>query len=271
MANWGDLSYKNRYGKPKPQTGAQSWGDLSYQNRYGQPYGQTPAPASKPAAAPVGPAAVSTSGSGLPLDPAYDAAIGGLQHKRDDALAQYAGQRPKVLADYGYTASGYDAQGNPLGLAFDPNNPFSRAALAKRTADQVKQGTQNSMASRGQLYSGALDQAQTGNEFRYQQGSDALQKALVEALGGIAQGERGAKTDYEIGAGQALGESVGRAQSTTPSPPPAAATQPGGSAYNPYTPGTPQWAAYAKQHEQSWKTDSKGRWGYYVNGKWQKA
>jgi hypothetical protein len=221
---WGDLSYQNRYGKKpaKPQAGAQHFGDLANKNRYGTPYGQTPA-TPKPSAASQTPPAAPSAGSGLPLDPTYQATIGGLQHKRDDLLSQYAGQRPKVLADYGYTASGYDAQGNPLGLSFDPNNPFSRAALAKRTADQVKSGTQNSMAARGQLYSGALDQAQAGNEFAYQQGSDALQKALVEALTGIASGERGAKTDYESASGQALGDSVGRAQSTTPTPPPAAA------------------------------------------------
>lgn len=222
--------------------------------------------------APAAAAAPSQAGSGLPLDPTYEATIGGLQKKRDELLAGYTAQRPRVLADYGYTAAGYDSSGAPTGLAFDPNNPYSRASLAKKVYDQNQAGTQNSMAARGQLYAGSLDSAKAFNESRYQQGSDALLKSLTEQLVGIAQGERGAKTDYELGAGQAYGDSVSRAQNAPPAPVAAApAAQSGGSAYNPYTPGTPQWAAYAKQHGQSWKTDSKGRWGYYVNGKWQKA
>jgi hypothetical protein len=254
VATWGDPATQRAVATARKSAKTYNWGTPTQKNTSyvtGQP--NTKAPQTPPAA--------SSGGSGLPLDPTYQATIGGLQHKRDDALAQYAGQRPKVLADYGYTASGYDAQGNPLGLAFDPNNPFSRAALAKRTADQVKAGTQNSMASRGQLYSGALEQAQAGNEFNYQQGSDALQKALVGALGGIAAGERGAKTDYELGAGQALGESVGRAQNAPPTPPPAAAAPAGrpNAGGNPYPPGTSEWAAFASQHGQSWKQTG-GKW-----------
>lgn len=205
------------------------WGDTSFGNRYGKPSGQTKA-APKPPAAPA-PASASNTGSagGLPLDPVYDSQIAGLQRQRDDSLAQYSGQRPKVLADYGYTATGYDSSGAPTGLQFDVNSPYSRAALAKRTYQQQQSGTLNGMAAQGQLYSGALGQRQAGDEFGYQQRSDALQKALVEALVGISQGERAAKTDYELGAGQAFGESLGRVGQTTPTlPPPIAASSGGG-------------------------------------------
>lgn len=231
MGSWGDTSFSNRYGKPRA-SGGMHWGDTSFGNRYGRPSGQSAASKPKPAAAAAPPAASSaaTSAGGLPLDPVYDSQIAGLQRQRDDSLAQYSGQRPKVLADYGYTATGYDSSGAPTGLQFDVNSPYSRAALAKRTYQQQQSGTLNGMASQGQLYSGALQQRQAGDEFGYQQGSDALQKALVEALVGISQGERAAKTDYELGAGQAFGESLGRMGQTTPSlpPSPVAASSGGG-------------------------------------------
>jgi hypothetical protein len=244
MASWGDLSYQSRYGKPKklPNT------NQSYVT--GQPNTiAPPTPAAKP------------PDTGLPLDPTYQATIGGLQHKRDDALSQYAAGRPRTLADYGYTASGYDSSGAPTGLAFDPNNPFSRAALAKKTFDQSKAGTTTSYAARGQHLSGAYNRAQRNVEFGYQQSSDTLQKGLINALVGIAQGERGANTDYEIGAGQAFGDSVTRAQNTPPSPPPAAAAPAGlaGAGGNPYKPGTSEWAAFASKNGQSWKQVG-GRW-----------
>jgi hypothetical protein len=38
---------------------------------------------------------------------------------------------------------------------FDPNNPYSRQALAARTLDQARRGDFNSAASSGNLYSGA--------------------------------------------------------------------------------------------------------------------
>jgi hypothetical protein len=239
MASWGDLANKNRWGQPtKPK-------NQSYVT--GQPNTVAPPP----------PAAKSPD-TGLPIDPTYEATIGGLQRKRDDTVSQYEAQKPKVLADYGYTASGYDSSGAPTGLAFDPNNPFSRAALAKRTYDQTQAGTTNSMAARGQLYSGAREQATAGNEFQYQQGTDALLKALTSSLVGIQSGETNAKTDYELGAGSAYGDRITRAQNTPPSPPPTPTVPVG----NPYPPGTNQWAAYAKQHGESWKQ---------VNGKWKKV
>lgn len=237
MPAYGDLaSGKNRWGQPtKPK-------NQSYIT--GRPNTVAPpTPAAKP------------PDTSLPLDPTYDATIGGLQRKRDTTISQLEGQKPRVLADYGYTASGYDSSGAPTGLAFDPNNPFSRAALAKRTYDQTQSGTTNSMAARGQLYSGAREQATAGNEFNYQQGTDALLKALTSSLVGIQSGKTNAGVDFELGAGQAYGDRITRAQNTPPSSPPTPAAPVG----NPYPPGTKEWAAYAVKHKESWKQEA-GKW-----------
>lgn len=141
-----------------------------------------------------------------PPDPVLEGMIGALGRRRDETISGLEAQKPQALASYGYTASGYDSSGAPTGLAFDPNNPFSQAALAKRNYDQRQTGTTNSMAARGQLYSGALTSAKAGNELGYQQTTDALQKALTRLLVGIARGEGAARTDYETGVAQARGQ-----------------------------------------------------------------
>lgn len=152
------------------------------------------------------PAAPSPGANALPPDPILQGMIGALAKTRDEKIGALESQKPQVLAGYGYKATGYDAGGAPTGLSFDADNPFSQAALLKRRYDQQQTGTQNSMAARGQLYSGALQNQKTSNELGYQGNSDAIVKALTAALKRIAQGVGTAKTDYETGVAQAAGQ-----------------------------------------------------------------
>lgn len=151
----------------------------------------TPAPS-----APAAPAAP-------PPDPALDGLIAGILRNRDTTVGQLEAQRPQVLADYGYKAAGYDPTGAATGLTFDASNPFSKAALLLRNYNQQQSGTKNSMASRGQLYSGAFTRGKRENEFGYQRNDDALKKALTSALTGIAGGIAGAKTKADTDISQA--------------------------------------------------------------------
>jgi hypothetical protein len=166
-----------------------------------------------PTAGPAESGGAGSSSSGLPVDPVYDQQIGGLQRRRDDALAAYAAQRTTGLSDYGYQAS-YDAQGNATGLAYDPNNVYSQASLARKSYQNAKRGTGNSMAAQGQLYSGALTNAQNTNDTTFSVGEDARQKSLLRFLAGIKTGETNAGTDYELGAGTAAGDRLSRASSS---------------------------------------------------------
>jgi len=172
-----------------------------------------PTPTAAPSA-PAGPAP-------LPVDPVYQNQLGGLARSRDDALTGLAGEQTRALSDYGYNAS-FDASGGVSSLAFDPNNPFSQAALLRKHYQQSKSATTNSMASRGQLYAGALQTALDRDDVNFQQGDDRLQKALTGSLSDISDRRRRALADYEFGAGSALSESVGRAQENPlyePTPP----------------------------------------------------
>jgi hypothetical protein len=210
--------------------------------------------------------------TGLPVDPIFSNDIGSAQRTHDTTVSGLYTQRANTAAAYGYTPT-YDEQGLIRSLAVDPNNPYAKANLLKKSYTENRASTLNSMASRGQLYSGALGVGQGINDENYQQGSNALQTSFINFIANNQGQITSANTNYANALAGADSERVSRAvaNDTGDSGIAAPTTQKGGSAYNPYAPGTPDWAKYAKAHKQSWKTDSKGRWGYYVNGKWQKA
>ena len=142
--------YPNYMGKPKPKK---------------QKAAPAPAaPASAPAAGPT----VSWDGPGLPWD----------------SIAQ--GQVDQAGTDYTYATSDITGQENAAGLDFginfdrgadgrltnfridsnvDVTNPYSRAALLKRSYLQNRAGNTNSMAARGQMHSSAYKRAQTNTAF----------------------------------------------------------------------------------------------------------
>jgi hypothetical protein len=162
----------------------------------------------------------------LPPDAGYEQQIGALGRTRDDTLAGLSAQRSQGLLDYGYN----EATGGAL--SFDPNNPFSRAALMKQSYDRSRASSGISMANAGQLYAGSYQNAQdflNGNQL---QGEDSLQKSLIRFLAGNTQAQGRAGTNYELGAGQAYGDRVGRASSnplytpTADAPAPMAAPAP---------------------------------------------
>lgn len=219
------LSNYGSYAKPKPSSRSQFQGQaqqVRLTNKPARPMIDTAGwtawrDAHQPpaAAAGTGAAGAAGTGSGLPLDPIYDQQAGGLQKRRDDTLSGLAGTRTRALLDYGYSAQ-YDANGNATGLTFDPNNPDSRAAQLKRRYNEAKAGTTNSMANRGQLYSGALLNAQDTNAGNYQRADNANQNALLAFLARNQGAKAGAGTDYELGMGQAAADRLGRVP-----PPPA--------------------------------------------------
>jgi hypothetical protein len=74
----------------------------------------------------------------------------------------------------------------------EASNPFSKAGLLVRNYHQAQNRTTNSLASQGQLYSGAMTNQQGDNTFGFQQGQDSLYKALQDYLGGQARARRDA-------------------------------------------------------------------------------
>lgn len=108
-----------------------------------------------------------------------------------NTLAGIISNENLLANQYGLSATGHDANGLISGFAIDPNvdvnNPFSRAALLNRSFRQEKNRTLNGYAAAGQLYSGALKNAQTTNQFNFDQAQNDLINAALGALGGYNQ------------------------------------------------------------------------------------
>lgn len=158
-------------------------------------------PAAAPAARPYQPPA-------LPPDAAYEQSVAALGSQRDVTLAGLASEKQQGLLDYGYT------QDQSGGLAFDPNNPYSRAAVLKRHYDESRGSNTIGLAARGQLYSGALQNAQDYANRNELQSSDQLQKQLLAFLGRNTAAGAQAGSAYETGVGAAGSDRLQRAIET---------------------------------------------------------
>jgi hypothetical protein len=75
--------------------------------------------------------------------------------------------------------TGYDLGYNPDGTS-NAANPYSQAQLLQDSYHRQQLGTTNSMAAQGQLYSGALSNAQATNDRGYSQGDAALRQQALE-------------------------------------------------------------------------------------------
>lgn len=165
---------------------------------------------------PAGGSPVSASGrtddanKPLPFDAQYDAEVGAAGRSRDTTLAGISRERNDALATYGYTGT-FDANGNLTDRQFDPSNPFSRAALLKRTYDQSSRGNVNRMAVRGQLNAGSFQNLKNNTDFGYMQGEDANQKSLNALIGSLIGRQQAANTSYDSAVVQAGGSRLARA------------------------------------------------------------
>jgi hypothetical protein len=155
-------------------------------------------------AAPTAPAvaAAAPHASVLPPDASYEQQVALLGQQHDIDLSNLTQAKQQALSQYGYTQDSAGA------LAFDATNPFSQAAMLKRNYDQAQRGNTNSYAARGQLYSGALQNAQNQTAFQNQAGNDALQKSLLGFLANNTQGVAQSGVNYQTGLAGAEGTRV---------------------------------------------------------------
>lgn len=130
---------------------------------------------------PAAPAPAPADPGGPPVDPAYEAQKAANLRALQLGNAFDTYQTGRINADYGFDASG----------GIDLNNPYSRAAQARERYLQQQAGTGTSFASQGQLYSGALQNAQAYNTRQFDVGIDQLKKQQADALMEILRGKVG--------------------------------------------------------------------------------
>jgi hypothetical protein len=151
----------------------------------------------------VPPPGFTATQNNLPPDPVYQAAIGALLGTEGNTLAGLTQQRGAYLSGAGYTEDP-----TTHAIAYDPNNPYSQAALLRKSYQQAKAGNTNSYADAGQGYAGSLQNAQNASTDKFNTSDNALTNAVINFLANNTIQQNAAVTDYNTGAAGALGTSV---------------------------------------------------------------
>lgn len=142
-------------------------------------------------AAPAVTAPATADAQGLPINPQYGADVNAAQRNLDTTLQTDQAQRAGLGAIYGL---GVDATGNVID---DKSNPYSRAAALQTAYDQSVRGTNNSYAARGQLYSGAIQNAQNWNATQNGSRRDALIREFTSVRTGLDSRDLSARNAYQ--------------------------------------------------------------------------
>jgi hypothetical protein len=190
--------------KPKPPTARPGVFAPSWARGGTQP--KPPTVNYKPPAGAPGAASAAPGGGGgagvdydinIPVDPIWAAGRLTAEKQLETTQAGVVGQRTRGINEYGFTETAADPVTGETGIgAFDPNNPFSKAALLKQTYDRSRRSSAQSMGSTGNLYSGAF-QNQQDYVNRGQAGAeDTMLKGLQTFLAQNTLDKGQAKIDY---------------------------------------------------------------------------
>lgn len=130
----------------------------------------------------------------LPYDALYEDAVARRQRNLTNTMGQLQFEETDLNQTYN-----------------DPSNPFNQLAMAKRAFEQQKRGATNSMAARGQLYSGALQNQQNEIRFGHERTNDDLARAYARARQGIVARRQGAQSEFEDYKASAYADRLARA------------------------------------------------------------
>lgn len=111
----------------------------------------------------------------LPFNANYETQINQADTNLGETQASLNAQRLRLQNDYGID---------------DTSNPFSRMQQLRDQLQRNQAFNQNSYASRGHLYSGALQQARDETTRGFQQGQDSLERSYQSALADFALRQR---------------------------------------------------------------------------------
>jgi hypothetical protein len=161
----------------------------------------TTAPPKPKATIGVPPAPAAPKPQAQPADPLYDVQVGGAKRRYEQALAELQYQKGRTRQEFGFE---------------DTSNPYNRAAMLERSYKQGQQRTLGSMASAGQLYSGALQSGLEEGTRGFSQNTANLRRAYEDALHGYTRKEAEAKGGYEESLGTAAAEKLQRAVEQRP-------------------------------------------------------
>lgn len=117
-------------------------------------------------------------------DAQYTSELGANAAPYNTGLAQLPGNVGAAAHQAGYSTYLSDPN-DPTSInvgAIDTSNPYSRAALLQKSYDQNRAGATTSMASRGQLYSGAHQNAQNVAQSDFNRDSTLNREGLTGTI-----------------------------------------------------------------------------------------
>lgn len=184
--------------KPKAITGATPPSmDVPLQGYSRDPY-------SALGVAPPGASSAPATGTGqLPWDAQYETQSGLLNRNFQNQEAALAQQETDTRSQYGF-----DAQ--------YASNPLTKANLLQRSYEQGRLGATNSMAARGQLYSGATSNALGYEDFNHASNYNNLQTEYQGLLNKISQGHISDRQGLDEGVANAKADALSRALAQDP-------------------------------------------------------
>lgn len=157
----------------------------------GSRIGSTPkAPSNPGGLMAAAPAITAAAQAVMPVNPQFGADVNAASRNLDTTLQQNQAARGQLGSSYGF---GVDAAGNAID---DHTNPWSKAAALQTSYDNSVRGTTNSYASRGQLYSGAIQNAQDWNARQNLQSRDVLIREFMGARQSLDSSDLSAKNAY---------------------------------------------------------------------------
>lgn len=138
---------------------------------------RVPVPAGPPKGLTPVQQAAAPSASPMPWDANYENVVGGINRDRDTSVASIDQQTAAAKQAYGFD---------------DLSDPFSKIALLKETFANSQRGNTNSLAAQGQLYSGALQNAQDATQHGYDVNYDATRRDYDAVLADLQTRRTGA-------------------------------------------------------------------------------
>lgn len=167
-----------------------------------------------PPATPSAPANQIVDPNTLAHDSIYDAEVARLHANRANAEAAVPGQLTQGAQSYGYN---YNEGTGAIGE--DASNPYSRRQLLVESYANARRGNTNSLAARGQLYSGSLQNAQDTSQRTYNSSQDSLKRAYQTFVQGVLSGRTKAQDDESAGMIAAESNNLSRAIANKPDAP----------------------------------------------------
>lgn len=159
-------------------------------------------------------------------DSAYNMAADAAKKRKEDADSQFTYGLGTASSQYGLRAN-VDANTGQFSVAeMDPTspdyNPFNQMAMLRQNFEKSKRGVKNRYAAQGQLYSGALQNAEDDTVEDYQRGYGRLSSGYADLIQGLISGRNNAYTSANEYLATAGGEELGR-RAAAPAPAAAAA------------------------------------------------